>query len=84
MRSTSRIPTNHSSREARDEDLDELNEVIMAVDLKDYGTVGCCYYVAREEKLYFMEDIKFGGADVVENCMFHFYPRLVPNSRFAQ
>lgn len=38
----------------------------MAVDVKSRGNVGCAYYVAREEKLYFMEDVKHGGADVVE------------------
>lgn len=49
-----------------DIDDDSLNEVIMAVDVRTRGTVGCSYYVPREEKLYFMEDVKFGGADVVE------------------
>lgn len=45
---------------------DTLSEVIMAVDLTPRGTVGCCYYVARDEKLYFMEDIQFGDVDVVD------------------
>jgi DNA mismatch repair protein MSH5 len=40
----------------------------MAVDLKEKGTVGCCYYVAREEKMYFMEEVKLGGIDVVDIC----------------
>lgn len=47
---------------------DSLNEVVMAVDLRDRGTVGCCYYVARDEKLYFMEDVKCGGWEVIESC----------------
>jgi DNA mismatch repair protein MSH5 len=41
-------------------------QVIMAVDLTLRGTVGCCYYVARDEKLYFMEDLQFGEVDVVD------------------
>ncbi|KAI4125623.1 MAG: hypothetical protein LQ338_004150 [Usnochroma carphineum] len=49
----------------REED-DSMNEVIMAVDLRGRGTVGCAYYVAREEKLYMMEDIRFGGIEVIE------------------
>lgn len=54
-------------RDEEDEvDLDALNEVIMAVDIRERGTVGCCCYVAREEKLHFMQDVKLGGADVVE------------------
>ena len=48
------------------EENDSLDEVIMAVDLRDKGTVGCCYYVAREEKLYLMEDVKYGGLDVID------------------
>lgn len=38
----------------------------MAVDLQQKDTVGCCYYVARTEKMYFMEDVKLGGLAVVE------------------
>lgn len=45
---------------------DAINEVVMAFDLKGRGTVGCAYYVAAEEKLYFMEDVKLGGVDIVE------------------
>ena len=50
------------------EENDALNEVVMAVDLRDRGTVGCCYYVAREEKLYFMEDVKHGELDIIDTC----------------
>lgn len=49
-----------------DADDDSLNEVVMAVDLQHRDTVGCCYYVARDEKLYFMEDVHYGGADVID------------------
>ena len=48
------------------EDNDSLYEVVMAVDLKDRGTVGCCYYIAREEKLYLMEDVKNGGSEIID------------------
>ena len=48
------------------EDDDALNEVIMAVNIKDRNTVGCAYYVAREEKLCLSQDIKMGGLDVIE------------------
>lgn len=30
----------------------------MAVNLTNSGTIGCAYYVARSETLYFMEDLK--------------------------
>jgi len=45
---------------------DDFHETIMAVDVRERGTVGCAYYIAAEEKLYFMEDVKLGGADIVE------------------
>lgn len=65
-------PSDHDMRPEDEADIDEreendaLNEVVMAVDLRDGGTVGCCYYVAREEKLYFMEDVKYGGLDIID------------------
>lgn len=51
-----------------DADLDLLGEVVMAVSLAERGMVGCAYYVARDEKLYFMEDVKLGGPDVIDAC----------------
>lgn len=64
------VQTNDSQTLASeiDPDADALSEVVMAVDVRDRGTVGCCYYVARDEKLYFMEDMKLGGVDVVDAC----------------
>lgn len=52
----------------REED-DSMNEVVMAVDLRDRGTVGCAYYVAREQKLYMTEDVRLGGIEVISMCM---------------
>jgi DNA mismatch repair protein MSH5 len=54
---------------AVDDDTDEtLDNVIMAIDMKEHGTVGCAYYVAREERLFCMEDVVHGGTDTVETC----------------
>ena len=47
-------------------DMEMLSEVIMAVSLTDRSTVGCAYYIARNEKLYFMEDVQIGGPDVID------------------
>lgn len=55
-----------SREEDPDGDQDFLDEVIMAVDFKGRGTVGCCYYVARNETLYFMEDVQLGSVEVVD------------------
>ncbi|KAI4088531.1 MAG: hypothetical protein LQ339_008707 [Xanthoria mediterranea] len=60
----------------REED-DSLNEVVMAVDLRDRGTVGCAYYIAREEKLYMMQDVISGGIDIVELLKLHAQPTVI-------
>lgn len=57
-----------TQEERLDDDDEELCRVIMAVDMKDRGTVGCSYYSAQEEKLYVMEDIVYGGHDVIDIC----------------
>lgn len=56
---------------------DTLTEVVMAVDLTTRGTVGCCYYVAREEKLFFMEDIHFADVDVVDALRVFINPTII-------
>ncbi|KAK3077962.1 hypothetical protein LTS18_008800, partial [Coniosporium uncinatum] len=58
-------------------DQDTLDEVIMAADLRERGMIGCAYYVAREEKLYFMEDVKMGGVDVVDTLKLFVEPTIL-------
>lgn len=62
---------------AEREDADSLNEVIMCVDMRDRGTVGCCYYVARTQKLFIMADVTYGGIEVVDTRSLHLVPSLV-------
>ena len=59
------------------EDDDAMNEIIVSIDMKDRGTIGCAYYIAREEKLCLMEDIKMAGLDVVDTLMLHIEPTAV-------
>ncbi|KAL1634726.1 hypothetical protein SLS56_002128 [Neofusicoccum ribis] len=49
----------------------------MAIDLKQRGTVGCAYYVAREEKLYFMEDMALGGLEAIDALKLYINPTVV-------
>lgn len=58
-------------------DIDALNEVIMAVDLRERGTVGCCYYIARDGKLCFMEDVRLGGVDVINTLKDYISPTVI-------
>ena len=53
-------------QEREEEDL--MGEIVMAVDLRVKDTVGCSYYLAREEKLYLMEDMKCGGLETIDAC----------------
>ena len=60
------------SQASRDEypDIEMLSEVIMAVNLTDRGAIGCAYYVAQTETLYFMEDVQMGDSEMVDSCTF--------------
>ena len=40
----------------------------MALDVRDRGTLGCCYYVAGEEKLYVMQDVRNDASELVDTC----------------
>jgi DNA mismatch repair protein MSH5 len=59
------------------EDSDAMNEVIMAVDMKERGTIGCAYYIARKEKLCLMEDIKMAGLEIVDSLKLYAQPTVV-------
>ncbi|KAF2173327.1 hypothetical protein M409DRAFT_62859 [Zasmidium cellare ATCC 36951] len=52
----------------------------MAVNVTDRGSMGCAYYVAREEKLCMMEDIQLGGADMVDALKLFIEPTVVLTS----
>lgn len=57
--------------------MDSINETIMAIDMRDYGTIGCAYYVARDEKLYLMEDVKLGNVDLADTLKLHATPTII-------
>ncbi|KAF3480173.1 mismatch repair protein 5 [Arthroderma uncinatum] len=57
---------NNTREERLEDDDDDLCKVVMAVDIKDRGTIGCSYYSAQEEKLYVMEDITYGELDMID------------------
>jgi DNA mismatch repair protein MSH5 len=67
----------YDSRPDGSQDDDTLNEIVMSVDMTPHQTVGCCYYVARDEKLFFMEDIQLGDADVVEALRVFINPTVI-------
>lgn len=56
---------------------DALNEVIMALDMKQNGDLGCAYYIAVDEVLYLLEDIAMAGVELIETLLLHTQPTTI-------
>ena len=52
------------------------DEVIMCVDMRERGTVGCCYFESSTGSLHLVEDIQCGGLDVIDTCEYTIADRL--------
>ncbi|KAK8048556.1 dna mismatch repair protein msh5 protein [Apiospora phragmitis] len=59
------------------DDADALNEVILALDMKKNGDLGCAYYIASEEALFLMEDVSTAGPEIVETLLLHAKPTTI-------
>ncbi|KAL1996734.1 hypothetical protein VTN49DRAFT_7599 [Thermomyces lanuginosus] len=62
---------------------DDLEQVVMAIDIKESGTVGCSYYVAAEETLYILADVQHGGLEILETLKLEIKPTTVLSSTRA-
>jgi DNA mismatch repair protein MSH5 len=62
---------------SHDEDVDVLNETILAVDMKEDGLIGCAYYVAIDESLSLQEDVAMAGAEFAETLVMHAKPTTI-------
>lgn len=51
-----------------DDILDDMAEIVLAVDVKEKGTVGCCFYSASDERLKILSDAQLGGKEFVDMC----------------
>ncbi|ETN41594.1 uncharacterized protein HMPREF1541_03530 [Cyphellophora europaea CBS 101466] len=49
----------------------------MALDVRDRGTIGCAYYIAREERLFCLEDVPNGGVEVSEKLKLDVHPTVI-------
>lgn len=58
--------------EGKQEDDSDLDEVIMCLDMRERGTVGCCYYESCTGSLRLVEDVQYGGLDLVDTCEYPF------------
>ncbi|KAG9247326.1 muts domain V-domain-containing protein [Calycina marina] len=66
------------------ENSDAISEVVIAFEMKERGALGCAYYVAREEKLYMVEDIKMATLDTIDRLKLHAQPTVVLISTRAE
>jgi DNA mismatch repair protein MSH5 len=68
------VPSGRQSQYAVELDVgtEDLEQVVMAIDRQQKGAIGCAYYVAREEKLYCLQDLVNGTLDSLETCEFLF------------
>lgn len=55
-------------RNAQNEIDESIDHVVMALDIRERGVVGCAYYVASEERLFCMEDVPTDGLETAEKC----------------
>ena len=60
-------PQHHHAADT-DEVNEDLEQVVMAIDRQQKGTIGCAYYVAREEKLFCLQDVTIGSLEAIETC----------------
>ena len=56
--------------EGEQEEESDPAEVIMCVDMRERGTVGCCYYESSTGSLHLVEDIRCGGLEVIDTCQY--------------
>lgn len=59
-----------SGFEGEQEEENDPTEVIMCVDMRERGTVGCCYYESSTGSLHLVEDIRCGGLEVIDTCQY--------------
>lgn len=55
-------------------ELDMVDEVIMAIDLREKSTIGCAYFSTTDATLYIAEDIPMAKLDVAEQLVIHIQP----------
>ncbi|KAE8401294.1 muts domain V-domain-containing protein [Aspergillus pseudonomiae] len=53
---------------------DDLDQVIVAVDMRESGTVGCSYYSAQEETLYLLGDMQLAGTEILDSLVLQTKP----------
>ncbi|OGM44275.1 DNA mismatch repair protein Msh5 [Aspergillus bombycis] len=53
---------------------DDLDQVIVAIDMRESGTVGCSYYSAQEETLYLLGDMQSASTEILDSLVIQTKP----------
>ena len=56
---------------------DSLADIVMALEMRQNNTIGCSYYIARDETLFFMEDIQLGNTELINQLKLFVSPSVV-------
>ncbi|KAH1522552.1 hypothetical protein KXX29_000595 [Aspergillus fumigatus] len=59
---------------------DDLEQVIVAIDIRESGTVGCSYYSAQEERLYLLGDIRSSSNEAIDSLIEQTNPTVLLTS----
>ncbi|OJI90821.1 hypothetical protein ASPTUDRAFT_163445 [Aspergillus tubingensis CBS 134.48] len=57
--------------------IDDEEQVVVAVDMRDSGTVGCSYYSALEEKLYLLGDLRHSSENIIDSLVLQTKPTVL-------
>ncbi|OQE25299.1 hypothetical protein PENSTE_c006G06453 [Penicillium steckii] len=75
--SSYQIPLNDEGNDLQRASEDDLGHVIAAIDVKDYGAVGCAYYLAENERLYLLGDNRSGENGTIETLIRQIKPTVI-------
>ncbi|GKZ42071.1 mutS protein msh5 [Aspergillus brasiliensis] len=56
---------------------DEYEQVVVAVDIRDSGTLGCSYYSVLEEKLYLLGDLRHSSKEMIDSLVLQTKPTVL-------
>ncbi|KAJ5628099.1 DNA mismatch repair protein MutScore [Penicillium lividum] len=77
LRTPFRSETHHEADYLGSSNDDDPGHVIVAIDIKDYGTVGCAYYSAEEENMYLLGDSRSGGMETIDTLIAQIKPTVI-------
>ncbi|KAE8346592.1 hypothetical protein BDV24DRAFT_175545 [Aspergillus arachidicola] len=56
---------------------DDLDQVMVAIDIRESGTVGCSYYSAQEETLYLLGDMQSAATEILDSLVIQTKPTVL-------